>query len=104
MQRHDLPDRWLRRLEAYTDETYGGDYRYRGKLGATDFSTSSLVRVGFPDGSSAEFRFAFFIAAPDWNEVGVFTEHCGYHILPSVDLTIELLTVANEPASDDSSP
>ena len=102
MQRKDLPERWLRRLEEYTDDKYGADYRYRGKLGATDFSTSSLVRVGFPDGSSAEFRFAFFIAAPDRYEVAVFTEHCGYHILPSVDLTIELLTVAYAPPSDDS--
>jgi len=91
MQRNDLPERWLRRLEEYTDDKYGADYRYRGKLGASDFPASSLVRVGFPDGSSAEFRFAFYIAAPDWNEVAVFTEHCGYHLLPLYDLQIELV-------------
>ena len=91
MQPRDLPERWLRRLEAFTDETYGPDYKYRGRLGASDFSTTSVVQIRFPDGSTACFRSAFFIAEPEWNEVAVFTEHCGYHLLPHYDLQIDLL-------------
>lgn len=91
MQKRELPERWIQRLEQYTDEKYGLDYAQRGTLNASDFATSSLVCVGFPDGSYALFRHAFFITAPDWKEVAVFTEHCGYHIFPLADLQIERL-------------
>jgi hypothetical protein len=96
MQKMELPERWIRRLEQYTNEKYGLDYAHRGALNASDFATSSLVCVGFPDGSYALFRHAFFITAPDWKEVAVFTEHCGYHIFPLVDLQIERLETRGE--------
>jgi hypothetical protein len=89
MRIKELPERWIRRLEQYTDEKYGLDYAHRGTLNAGDFTTSSLVCVMFPDGSYALFRHAFFITASDWKEVAVFTEHCGYHIFPLGDLQIE---------------
>ena len=87
----DLPQRWLTRLELYTDEKHGTDYAHRGKLGASDFGSGLLVRIGFPDRSKALFHSAFFIAAPEWNEVALFTEHCGYHIFPLYELEIELI-------------
>ena len=96
MQKRELSERWIRRLEQYTDEKYGLDYAHRGTLNASDFAASSLVCVGFPDGSYALFRHAFFITAPDWKEVVVFTEHCGYHIFPLADLRIERLEAMGE--------
>ena len=36
----------------------------------------------FDDGSTASFRYAILIEAPALNEIGIFTEHCGYHIFP----------------------
>ena len=100
MQQRELPERWLRRLERYTDEKYGSDKTHRGMLSAFDFANSSLVSIVFPDGSYALFRYAFFIAAPDWKEVAVFTEHCGYHIYPIADLQIEQLEAKPYPAPD----
>jgi hypothetical protein len=91
MQKRELPERWIQRLEQYTAEKYGFDYERRGTLGAGDFAITSLVCVGFPDGSYALFRHAFFITAPDWKEVAVFTEHYGYHIFPLTELRIERL-------------
>ncbi|MBK8093904.1 MAG: hypothetical protein IPK32_18490 [Verrucomicrobiaceae bacterium] len=38
--------------------------------------------ITFEDGSKASFYYAILIEAPELNEVGVFTEHCGYHIFP----------------------
>jgi hypothetical protein len=87
----DLPERWLQRLERYTDEKYGPDYRHRGRLGASDFPSSGCVRLRFPDGSYAVFRYAFTLSAPEIDELGVFTEHCGYHVFALPDLEVEHL-------------
>jgi hypothetical protein len=38
--------------------------------------------ITFEDDSKVEFKYAFVIQAPEMREVGVFTEHCGYHIFP----------------------
>jgi len=89
MTRAELPERWKGKLERFTDEKYGPDYKYRRSLGASDFPCSSSVNIRFPDGSQANFYFAFLIEAPEWQEVGVFTEHCGYHIFPLNDAQIE---------------
>lgn len=53
MQKGELPERWIQRLERYTDEKYGFYYDQRGALNAGDFATSPLVCVWFPDGSYA---------------------------------------------------
>lgn len=100
MRDTDLPKRWRERIERFTDERYGPDYKHRGSLGASDFPASANVSVGFPDGSKANFRYAFFIEAPEWEEVAVFTEHCGYHIFPAGDLRIEQVEVKWEDADD----
>ena len=49
------------------------------------------------DGSQAFFRFAFFIQAPEWQELAVFTEHCGYHIFPIDDTTTQTYEEKWEP-------
>ncbi len=71
----ELPQRWKEKLEKFTDERYGRDYKYRGSLGANDFSSKLSVNIRFADGSQVNFRFAFFNEAPEWHEVAVFTEH-----------------------------
>ena len=85
MRRSDLPERWLKRLEQYTDEKYGPDFKYRGTLSTADFPSNSLVHIRLTDGSQAFFNFAFIIEAPEWEEIAVFTEHSGYHIFPLFD-------------------
>ena len=48
-----------------------------------------MLKLGFPDGSQAQFLYAFAIQDPDHREIAVFTEHCGYHIFPLTDTEIE---------------
>ncbi len=36
----------------------------------------------FEDDSIASFKYAILIEAPELDEIGVFTEHRGYHIFP----------------------
>jgi hypothetical protein len=57
-------------------------------LSATDFSSNSELAIEFPDGSSANFRYAFFVESKAKNKVAVFTEHCGYFVFPRYDLKI----------------
>lgn len=40
------------------------------------------VRIELMDGSSAEFRYAFFLVCETGKCIAVFTEHCGYHLFP----------------------
>lgn len=89
MRQTDLPHRWKEKIERFTDEKYGPDYKYRGSLSADDFPSASGVHIQFLDGSQASFRFAFFIKAPKWREVAVFTEHCGYHVFGLDDIEIQ---------------
>lgn len=63
------------------------EIRDRG-LGAGDFKVGSVVNIKFPDGSTANFRYAFFVANESRNSVAVFTEHCGYFEFSSYDLDI----------------
>ena len=81
MKYDDLPDRWKERMQSYVAER-----RPEGppRLSGCDFQ--SKLRIDFPDGSFAEFDYAFAITME--SETAVFTEHCGYHIFPSYDLVI----------------
>jgi hypothetical protein len=59
------------------------------------------VRLRFEDGSFAYFEHAFFIEDPARRRVAVFTEHCGYHLFPSGELSIALVrTTAGGSAGD----
>lgn len=55
----------------------------RKRLSAYDFFPNRKVEIKFEDDSFAEFRYALVINAPEFNEVRIFTEHCGYHIFNS---------------------
>jgi hypothetical protein len=79
MKNSDLPTRWKERVESWVQTHTGGK---RTQLGASDFPAGKVVHIDLPDGSSARFRYAVVIEAPDLGEVGIFTEHCGYHVFP----------------------
>ena len=63
----------------------------RDHLLAHDFPSGQSVRLSFGDGSFAFFEYAFVIEDRDRQRVGVFTEHCGYHVFPLGDLSIAVL-------------
>jgi hypothetical protein len=71
---------------------------HRNHLLVFDFPPGQCVRLGFPDGSYAFFRYAFYLR--DEREVAVFTEHCGYHFFPAGELEVEVLKTV-WPDSDD---
>jgi hypothetical protein len=76
MRSDDLPERWKAKLQQHVATTGGGEFR---GLSASNFS-SDVVAITFEDDSKVEFNYAFAIQALEMREVGVFTEHCGYHI------------------------
>jgi hypothetical protein len=77
MKHEDLPQRWKDKIKKWLAArgAHGQE-----KLSAGDFSLDATVKITFEDGSHAQFNYPLVIEAPEWNEVGVFTEHCGYHI------------------------
>ena len=88
MKQDDLPERWRKRVTELALSQSKGKYR---SLGAGVFADQSL-RLSFPDGSTAFFRYAFALRNDEAGELAVFTEHCGYHIFPSVDTEVTLET------------
>lgn len=87
MKHEDLPVRWAEKLERYLKEK-GSNF---APLSASDFGVGSNVHLKFDDGSYAFFKYAFYLVDEDFNEVAIFTEHCGYHIFTLSGTTIELL-------------
>ncbi len=81
MRHNDLPERWKGKLQDYLI-AIGSKYK---TLRASDFPSDNMVRISFEDESKVEFKYAFTINAPEIQEIGVFTEHCGYHIFHSYD-------------------
>ncbi len=77
MKHEDLPQRWKDRIKKWLISQ--GEHE-REKLSAYDFYSNNVVKITFDDGSYAEFNYPLVIEAPELNEIGVFTEHCGYHI------------------------
>lgn len=77
MKHKDLPERWKNKVVEYLRSRNIKKYN---ELGASDFLGNLIAQIKFEDGSYAEFRYPLIINAPEFDEVGVFTEHCGYHI------------------------
>ena len=84
MKQQDLPQRWQNNLKNYLLKI-GSKYK---SLSARDFKYN--LKIVFADDSTAFFRYAFYIIDEELKEVGVFTEHCGYHIfnLPEIKLKV----------------
>ena len=79
MLEDDLPEKWRKRLDTFIRETHPDSGH---GLSAVDFTEN--LKLVFPDGSTADFRYAF--ALTEGSETAVFTEHCGHHIFPSHNL------------------
>jgi len=73
----DLPARWKEKIKEFLKKQGEPE---REELNAYDFFSNQIVKMKFDDDSFAEFRYPLVIEAPELNEVGIFTEHCGYHI------------------------
>ncbi|MBV5329802.1 MAG: hypothetical protein JZU65_19600 [Chlorobium sp.] len=52
-------------------------------LSRYDF-TSNEVEILFEDGSSAKFKYSFYVECSRKSLIAVFTEHCGYHLFSSL--------------------
>lgn len=76
MNRNDLPPRWKTKIQDYLKEK-GSPYK---TLSASDFIADKTIEIEFKDGSFARFHYPLVIEAPEFGEVGVMTEHCGYFI------------------------
>jgi hypothetical protein len=91
MKHEDLPQRWKERIKKWLVSQGEGK---REKLSSYDFDSTIVVKIKFDDESYVEFNYALAIEAPELNEIGVFTEHCGYHIfnLGGSHILVELRT------------
>ena len=85
MKHEDLPQRWKDKLKNWL---ISQKQHQREKLSAKDFNAGKVAKIEFEDGSYAQFNYPLVIEAPELNEVGVFTEHCGYHIFNSGGATV----------------
>ena len=91
MRNTDLPERWKLKLQEYL--VAKGSTKPK-RLSASEFPSETTVSIRFEDGSNVEFKYAFVIEAPDFDEVAVFTEHCGYHVFPLYDgLELSITTI-----------
>ncbi len=99
MNKEDLPTRWKQRIKDYLISKGEG---HRIELNSSDFNLKQLVSLEFDDGSYAEFNYPLLIEDPDDVEIGIFTEHCGYHIfnLNSVEVKLRPRHQEYEPNSD----
>jgi hypothetical protein len=79
-------------IEAWADDLASvlgrpaSEIREKG-LYAGDFPQQVLA-IEFDDDSSARFRWAFYIESRSKKAIGVFTEHCGYLVLPIAGVKI----------------
>jgi len=55
-----------------------------------DFPLQDL-EIKFADDSEARFKYAFFVESQSKKAVAVFTEHCGYFVLPIAELKITIV-------------
>jgi hypothetical protein len=50
------------------------------------------------DGSSVEFKYAFALCWPEKRAIAVFTEHCGHHVYPDAEASVEVFVLGAEPS------
>ena len=90
-----LPEHWQHWVEEWAKNKSGGKHN---RLSAQDFN--GCVKLTFPDDSYALFEFAFYAVDEEREELAVFTEHCGYHVFPLVDLQYSYNAWAESPESN----
>lgn len=84
MRKIDLPERWNKKIKSFLMEN---GVTNRDYLLAPDFQ-SNTIKLDFEDGSFVQFNYAILIEDSENKELGVFTEHCGYHLFNMDGLTI----------------
>ncbi len=72
-----LPSHWQEWVQRYAKEKTNGKW---DRLAAYDFNGS--VKIRFEDGSMMLFEHAFYAVDQERKELAVFTEHCGYYVVP----------------------
>ena len=87
MNKEDLPTRWKQRIK---DHLNSKGVVHRIELNSGDFDLNQLVSLEFDDGSYAEFNYPLIIEDPDDIEIGIFTEHSGYHIFNLNSVEVKL--------------
>jgi len=92
-----IPQGFEQLVRDHVRRTRGED---RDHLSAYDFPSGQSVRLNFPDGSFAFFEHAFVIEDRGRQLVAVFTEHCGYHVFPSGELSIAVLKQTSSGTAD----
>ncbi|MBX3243452.1 MAG: hypothetical protein KF685_03160 [Acidobacteria bacterium] len=80
----EMPPRWQECVKKYLETQ---DHQY-DQISLADFK--GHTKIVFDDDSFAYFRYSFYLIDAERNELGVFTEHCGYHIFPLYNVTIEI--------------
>lgn len=92
-----LPIHWQQWIERYAKEASNGKW---DRLSANDFGGS--VKLRFADGTFLMFEYAFYDVDEAKEELAVFTEHCGYHLIPlSGDLDYTYNVWAESPGDKD---
>lgn len=54
----------------------------REGLGTSDFPTNESLHIKLADGSFMQLEYAFHVVNVEKFAIAIFTEHCGYFILP----------------------
>lgn len=70
------------RLEKYRKSFRNGKLPEDGIITAYDFTGNKRTHIKFEDGSRMEFNDCIHLEQD--SEVGIFTEHCGYYVVPKV--------------------
>ena len=86
MRENDLPERWRHRVREHALAISAGKYT---SLGVSAFGNRRVI-LAFPDGSTVTFEHAFVLHDHEQGELGVFTEHCGYHVFPLVETEVHI--------------
>ena len=92
MNQRDLPDRWKQKIKDYL-KSKGSKF---DSLSVYDFQSGKIVEIKFEDGSFANFKYPLIIEAPEYEEVGILTEHCGYFIFNRDAISFELKNIRSK--------
>jgi hypothetical protein len=90
-----IDPRYAAIIEEWADELAGklgrpaSDIRAEG-LSPRDFSNQQ-VEIEFEDSSYALFHWAFYIESTAKRAIAVFTEHCGYYVIPIAGASITII-------------
>jgi hypothetical protein len=80
MKLNPIVDEWADELSKRLNRSLD-EIRSRG-LSAYDFKGSDSLEIKYADGSAMHFNYAFALISQERRAVAIFTEHCGYMVVP----------------------